>query len=563
MFRTKRLIFVCALVTILIVVGSSSNNFFVNPSESSIETQTGAQLIIPSDSYTFHSPIDINSNADFSSQGWPGNGTLGNPYVIEGLIIRVDVPCISITGTTVHFEIRSCFITSVHPSDREGIFFDRVDNGTITNCIIDLHIRGVYLKDSFNCNITNNIASNNRYTGFRLDDSSNCTLINNTASDEYRGFSLSSSENCILSNNTASNNYHSGISISSSIRCTLTNNTLVNNGFVISAGIVTHWFHDSWGNTVNNKPLGYFMNLTNTTIDCSQYSQIILVNCTNVIARNGTFSNVSIGMQLGFCTNCTLEHNTVSNNLNAGVRMQYSDTCTLRDNCAFNNDIGFYLFISNNCTLLNNIASSNDYGFLLEFSYNCILVHDIGYNNSFYGFHLRFLENCSLTNNTAFNNTRHGFYLENVENCILMNNTASNNYNGLHFGFSAYCTILNNTVTSNKGYGISLDDQSEHNVLYLNRLGDNAISNAADEGRFNTWDDGVSSGNYWMDYNGEGTYLIPGDSGSVDNYPFVWKPVPQTDDNSLILVLVGSGIVGILGVTIIIFVYKMKHAKSS
>ena len=43
------------------------------------------QVIIPS--YIEHDPIDIRSNDDFETQGWPGNGTENDPYIIEGLTI--------------------------------------------------------------------------------------------------------------------------------------------------------------------------------------------------------------------------------------------------------------------------------------------------------------------------------------------------------------------------------------------------------------------------------------------------------------------------------------------
>ncbi|MFO8109268.1 MAG: hypothetical protein R6U17_01905 [Thermoplasmata archaeon] len=46
-----------------------------------------------SDSYTVRSPIRIDGDSDFASQaaqeGWPGDGSTENPYVIEGYEIDV------------------------------------------------------------------------------------------------------------------------------------------------------------------------------------------------------------------------------------------------------------------------------------------------------------------------------------------------------------------------------------------------------------------------------------------------------------------------------------------
>ena len=43
-----------------------------------------------------HEPIEIVSDADFVDQGWPGNGSESNPFIIEGLEIRGRTFCILI-----------------------------------------------------------------------------------------------------------------------------------------------------------------------------------------------------------------------------------------------------------------------------------------------------------------------------------------------------------------------------------------------------------------------------------------------------------------------------------
>ena len=37
-----------------------------------------------------HNPISIMENQDFLAQGWPGNGTMDEPYVLENLEIDCD-----------------------------------------------------------------------------------------------------------------------------------------------------------------------------------------------------------------------------------------------------------------------------------------------------------------------------------------------------------------------------------------------------------------------------------------------------------------------------------------
>ena len=88
---------------------------------------------IPSD-YIEHSPIDIESNVDFVNQGWPGNGTEEEPYVIEGLYIATHGNCIEISDTTAHVIIKQCnFSTGVDISDAMAIDLENVTNIRIEN----------------------------------------------------------------------------------------------------------------------------------------------------------------------------------------------------------------------------------------------------------------------------------------------------------------------------------------------------------------------------------------------------------------------------------------------
>jgi len=157
---------------------------------------------IPTISYTPHAPIVISSNADFISQGWPGGGIEGNPYVIEGLAITSTDIGISISDTTSYFEIRNCFVTSDQLQTYDGITFNYVENGKILNTVI-----------------------NGTWYGVRIDNSVDVVLMNNAAFDNVDTFIIFSSDYIEVTNNTASNNYGSGFILSLSSSCTLKNNT--------------------------------------------------------------------------------------------------------------------------------------------------------------------------------------------------------------------------------------------------------------------------------------------------------------------------------------------------
>ena len=99
--------------------------------------------------YTPHNPIVITSNQDFEEQGWSGNGTEVNPYLISDLNISSDQECILILETTVHFVIRDCWLYDSPLSIR----FENVQNGIIEKCQISEVDTGIVFRNSLNCSI--------------------------------------------------------------------------------------------------------------------------------------------------------------------------------------------------------------------------------------------------------------------------------------------------------------------------------------------------------------------------------------------------------------------------
>ena len=103
-----------------------------------------------------------------------------------------------------------------------------------------------------------------------------------------------------------------------------------------------------------------------------------------------------------------------------------------------------------------------------------------------------------------------------IANCIFNNEDY-----GIFCGRSFYALIFNNTIYSNKLQGIALYGSSDC-TIYSNDIGGNS-PNAEDRfGVSNQWDDGISMGYFWDDYNGLGVYEIEGSTNSVDRFPTLW-----------------------------------------
>ena len=179
-------------------------------------------------SYEPHDRISIYGNDDFVEQGWPGEGTPEDPYLIEGFEIVSDLDCIAIHGTTVHFIVRSCLVRSLAPSEhRVGIKVQSASQGIVENCIIEMKGEGLTMLLSSNIVLRNNTVRNSPDWGIWLSSCSSCVIrdntVYNTPSPGITAFSLTG---CFVANNTIRDCESDGISIDDSVSCSVLNNSI-------------------------------------------------------------------------------------------------------------------------------------------------------------------------------------------------------------------------------------------------------------------------------------------------------------------------------------------------
>ncbi len=144
-------------------------------------------------------PIEITNNGNFSTQGWPGDGTRANPYLLENLTIRGYDRSILISNTSAFFVIRNC--TVVVPSWTNGIaiyLFD-VTNGRVTNCTltatgyssqVSSSSRGLVISQSSNVVIRDSIIVGFCY-GIRIEQSTSCSILESIFREEKYGIEAS------------------------------------------------------------------------------------------------------------------------------------------------------------------------------------------------------------------------------------------------------------------------------------------------------------------------------------------------------------------------------------
>lgn len=235
-FLKKSLILACTLLLGCIFLFQSID-FFLNS-----DTLSQNQTIIPFSSqvYLEHPQILIESDGDFGSYNFSGDGSRGDPYLIEGYNITISGALsvgIDIRNTNLFFIINSCLITTDYigvglhnvasgtskiignrinslSGDGGGITLGNMQNSTISDNICSNFMQGIHLNAVDGCLLSNNYFYDMNYQGINIRNSdSNTIIFNRISKAREHGIALvlSSSYNVvhhnILEGNTWSNTF--------------------------------------------------------------------------------------------------------------------------------------------------------------------------------------------------------------------------------------------------------------------------------------------------------------------------------------------------------------------
>ena len=348
-----------------------------------------------------HNPILIISNHDFVIQGWPGNGTKENPYLIEGLTITSSNVCIYITNTSSHFLVKDCSLLSTEARSGFGIRLERVANACIENCSISNKDYGVYISKSSNCSlikneifsnsdvgiyisrsnnsgVNSNFLHNNRY-GLRSILMKDSQVINNQiyhnshigayifgdklnissnyVRDNAKGFQIHWSNYWNLTRNRIYNNTETGVYVYQSTNFVISFNQIINNTRGLEFDSSAHysvmenefiqngiWMLsgenvDIYNNTVNGKELGYFYGEEDITINGNSYGQIIIDSCNSVTINGGEFNQIISGIIISNCSKCNVS-GVEGSSCGYGILIRHSSECIISNNILQDNGIG-------------------------------------------------------------------------------------------------------------------------------------------------------------------------------------------------------------------------------
>jgi parallel beta-helix repeat protein len=524
--------------------------------------------------YTSHAPILIIGDSDFAYQAsiepWPGDGTLGNPYIIEGLDVDASSDNgIEIDFATVHFIIEGCYVHG-GADTYEGIYLYSCENGIISNNTCYDNYDGIYLEQSSNNVLFNNSLSNNDYVdqwGIYLFESSENTIIKNNCSDNEVGIGLEEQcENNLIFNNTCNSNEIDGIQLY--IGCD--HNTIFQNYCIgnVDDGIYLEWSNNTFvsNNTCLDNPYGiYATESENITISFNEFSNnsvdgvyveygnyITLVDnicndnegdsgiwttdADNVTAIGNICNSQPYGLYVDTFRNCLLTNNTCNDNGYEGLFIGLGNsadgivafnTCNnntegiyldgfvngiVMDNVCNLNDFGIYLAPSSDSNTIvgNNCSGNNNDGIYLSSSDNNFIENNSCSFNAWQGIDTDSSDNNIFSNNTCTSNLHEGMYISTSDgNTLSMNNCSSNSESGIHL-VSSWVNVLDNNLCWDNFRGIHLSSSSNGTIIMNNNCSENQNGMLIDFSSVN-----------WISFNqlyhnaGNGIFVAPGSAGNV------------------------------------------------
>lgn len=500
----------------------------VNVNKNILLTDYDNDISIITSDISFSSPINVTNYLDFINEGFTGNGTFENPFVLNGNIRIVGsfIDALTIINSNYYFVIQNCNFSGYN-----AINVINSSNGLIINNSLGNNFNsGVRIQNSTNIRVYNNDLCYNYYYGIAIRESSLIIVQNNSISDNFDGILLRDTSNNSIINNTILNNERYGIMIQDSEKNVIKDNEFYNDGLMLQGKFLNHYLQNIINNTLNDKKLVYLKNIdssvnfTENLGNINDIGQIIIVNSSNFVIKNtkildggiGIFlafsHNISIsqntlnyniiGIAIEFCLNVTVEDNLVNSNYFSAIHLINVHSTIIRNNtcsdillgdsiylyngtdvkiidniCNMNFKTGISAFLANYLEISNNVCNENqEGGILLYFICNSSIISNVCYQNDVAGgINIQYSDHLNIINNYVAYNTV-GILLYSCYDIELTNNYHESNYQALSIQKTNNATVIGNECIFNLGTGISLTNTNNsffvnNNISYNNNFG--------------------------------------------------------------------------------------------
>ncbi|MHA1993375.1 MAG: NosD domain-containing protein [Candidatus Hodarchaeales archaeon] len=161
-----------------------------------------------------HMSIALSGDSDLDSmaisQGWVGNGSASNPYIIAGNIYNAEGenPVFSLQHSRKFLRIEDCTFSI---SDSYGLYLNNVSNFMILNSKITQVTGGMRILSSNNISIIDNSITDNGWSAISVRSSNNCSISGNLISSSRNGLFVENSKELEIFNNVFWENSRRGI----------------------------------------------------------------------------------------------------------------------------------------------------------------------------------------------------------------------------------------------------------------------------------------------------------------------------------------------------------------
>jgi len=454
-----------SLVALTLRLGATeatSGSFYIR-ADGSVVPPTAPISTLDNITYTLTAPLSgsliierdniVLDGAGYSIQGeGSGNGTAlsgRNNVTVKNTIIEnftTGIMLSSSSGCTVSGNNATNNNNGIVLSSSSG---NTVSGNTVSGKYDTNNCYGIVLSSSSNNSLSGNNATNNVF-GIWVDYSSNNSLSENNLTDNGAGIEFDFSSGCIVSGNTLTGN-GDGIMVDYSSGNTLRGNIMAGNtaNFGVYGNGSSDFVNDvDVSNTVDGKPIYYWVNMQNTSVP-SDAGYVALVNCTGIRVQNLNLTRNRQGMLLAYTTNTTITQNNASNNYNAGIWLQSSSGNIISENNATNNIDGITLYLAsdNNVIFRNRATNNNDTGIMLNYSSDNNNVSGNNASDNDNGILLN--SGCTASGNNVTNNFGIGIEFGSSSGCIVSGNTLSGNGDGIMVDYSSGNTLRGNIMAGN------------------------------------------------------------------------------------------------------------------
>jgi parallel beta-helix repeat protein len=341
-------------------------------------------------SHTIHSPIRINGNAGFTSANGvvSGSGTASDPYIIEDWDIDAGSDRgISVRSTDAHFIIRNTSIyTTSMPLGNAGITLSNVTNCEIINTTITGVFRGIEVFGGSNLSFAGNLMSaipsnGNAILFWPSHTTDNTSISDNILRDCGRGVELYDA----MSIEVSGNYLECPLMLDDCTSVYVHSNRFSGSGLnVVGQDLreyVTHTI--TADNLVNGRPLLYFKNLTDVTLDTPNAGQVIVTDCENFNMASFSTGNTYTGIRLAFVSHALLVNCSVTSS-REGIAVDNSSHVVMKNCSLVGNQYGARFSGCTDCLVTENRFTANPYtGLQLGGCSGTTVYHNDFLNNSY------------------------------------------------------------------------------------------------------------------------------------------------------------------------------------